>query len=46
MADILDIVGTAIQLADLTISIIKNCVGYYNGVREARAEAKTMREEA
>jgi hypothetical protein len=45
MADILDIVGTACQLAGLAIDIIKNCIGYYNSVREAPAEAKSMRGE-
>jgi len=45
MADIFDIVGTAIQLADLAVGNIKNCIGYYKNVREAPTEAKTMRAE-
>jgi hypothetical protein len=46
MAEIVDIVVDAIQLADLAIDIIRNCISYYSSVRDAPTEAKSMRREA
>jgi len=45
MADVFELVGSALQLAELALTVINNCVGYYRGVRRAREEARVLQDE-